>query len=423
MQFWQPYQKFFSKKPQICHSGSKKGRQKLSIFWKEDSFSSNCASAHVESICDHRVKNLSSKISKLFARIPDRMKNLCAFQTKLFLSKMFVWTCAIENWQACRNLVAKKTKNFPELQKCWSYNFSNKFIFFSINDSLATEHAVLATVANIFFWESTDWQLRFRKPRKKTELFERRKTFIKIFLCTCKMQLWPPCRKFLVKTLKFFCWISRNEEKLISLPKKLFLKIFVWTCTTNFWQACRNNAAKNTENLFVSKSQKDSNAIFFEKTNFSFSSFLQKIKKSSSRHAESSCDHRVKNLSSKISKLFARIPDRMKNLCAFQTKLFLSKMFVWTCAIENWQACRNLVAKKTKNFPELQKCWSYNFSNKFIFFHQKWFFSNAECSFGNGSKHFFLRIHRLAAQIPKTTKKNWTFRKEKNFLKNLPMYM
>ena len=95
------------------------------------------------------------------------------------------------------------------------------------------------------------------KTTKKTELFERKKTFLKKFLCTCKMQLWPPCRNFLVKTLKFFCWISRNEEKLISLPKKLFLKIFVWTCTTNIWQACRK-------------------AFFFEKSKLSFSSFLQK---------------------------------------------------------------------------------------------------------------------------------------------------
>ena len=254
MQFWQPYRKFFSKKPQICHSGSKKGREKLSIFSKENSFSSNCASAHVESICDHRVENLSSKLSKHFARIPEMMKNLRAFQTKLFLSKMFVWTCAIEIWQACRNLVAKKRQTFPNSKNVEVSIFWTNLFFFIKNGSLATQNAVLTTLANNVFWESTDWQLRLRKPRKeKFEFFERKLTFLKIFLCTCIMQLWPHCRNFLVKTLKFFCWISKNEEKLMSLPKNLFLKIFVWTCTTNFWQACRNHACKSITDLFSLK--------------------------------------------------------------------------------------------------------------------------------------------------------------------------
>ena len=94
------------------------------------------------------------KTLKNFARIPERMRNLCVFQTNLFLPKMFVWTCTMKFWQAFRNFVAKKTKNFPELQKCWSYNFLNKFIFFIRNDSLATENAILTTVAKNFFWES-----------------------------------------------------------------------------------------------------------------------------------------------------------------------------------------------------------------------------------------------------------------------------
>ena len=152
-----------------------KGREKLWTFWKENYFSSNCASAQVESICDHPVKNLSSKPWKVFARIRKSMKNLCAFQTKYFLPKMFVWTCTMKFWPAFRNFVAKKTKNFPELQNCWSYNFLNKFIFFIRNDSLATENAILTTVANIFLWESTHLQLRFRKPRKKTLNFSRGK--------------------------------------------------------------------------------------------------------------------------------------------------------------------------------------------------------------------------------------------------------
>ena len=84
-------------------------------------------------------------------------------------------TCTMIFWQACRNFVDKNTKNFPELQKCWREKFLNKFIFFIKNDSLATENAILTTVANIFLWESTHLQLRFRKQRKKTLNFSKGK--------------------------------------------------------------------------------------------------------------------------------------------------------------------------------------------------------------------------------------------------------
>ena len=287
MQLWQPYQKFFSKKPQFCHSDSKKGREKSWIFWKENSFPWNCASAHVESICDHPVKNLSSKLSKIFARIPEMMKNMCAFQTKLFLSKMFVWTCTMKFWQAFRNFVAKKTKNFPELQKCWSYKFLNKFLFFIKNDSLATENAVLTTVANNFFWESTHLQLRFRKPRKK---------------------IW-------------------NFRKQNNFPKNVPMYMY-----------------------------------------------------------KGSCDHPAKFLSSKLWKNFAGFPQRMKNLCAFQRKYFLPKNSSEHAQGIFGKPSVTLLPKTPKNFPELQNCWSYNFLNKFIFFHQKWFFSNGECNLDIGSQ-------------------------------------
>ena len=119
---------------------------------------------------------------------------------------MFVWTCTMKFWQAFRNFVAKKTKNFPELQKCWSYNFLNKFIFLIKNDSVATENAILTTVANSFFWECTYLQLRFRKPRKKNiELFARKLTSLKMFLYTCI--------KVVVTTLPEFS--RQNSEKIL----------------------------------------------------------------------------------------------------------------------------------------------------------------------------------------------------------------
>ena len=47
------------------------------------------------------------------------------------------------------------------------------------------------------------------------------------------------------------------------------------------------------------------------------------------------------------------------------------------------------------------------------FFHQKRLFSNGECNFDNASKKISLRIHRSAAQIPKTTKNVMIFSKGK----------
>ena len=169
-------------------------------------FPSNCASVHVESRCDHAAKNFSSKIWNPFARIPGKMKNLCASQTKFFLPKLFVWTCAKEFWQACRNFVGRNTKKFPELQKCWSYNFLTKFIFSIEKDSLATENSIMTMVANNFLWESTHLQLRFRKPRK-IWIFRKEKKIPQIFLCTFRMQLRPACKNFSSKFWKFFAGV------------------------------------------------------------------------------------------------------------------------------------------------------------------------------------------------------------------------
>ena len=153
MQFWQPYQIFFTKKPQIFHSDSKKGREKLWIFWKENYFSSNCASAHVESICDHPVKNLSSQLWKLFARIQD--EKFVRFPNKVVSPQIVRLTCTMKVWQAWRKFVAKKRKTFPNSKNVEVTMFRTNLFFFIKNDSLATENAILTTVANSFLWEST----------------------------------------------------------------------------------------------------------------------------------------------------------------------------------------------------------------------------------------------------------------------------
>ena len=136
--------------------------------------------------------------------------------------------------------------------------------------------------------------------------------------------MWPPCRKFLVKILKNFCWISRNEEKIISVPKNLFVKIFIWTCTTNFWQACRNHACKSTKDLFRSKSENHSDAKFSKERKFSFISLFQKLKKIHLGTQNAVVTTLPKVFLSKFWKFFAGSPEIMKIWWGFQ-KNYLSK--------------------------------------------------------------------------------------------------
>ena len=316
-----------------------------------------------------------------------------------------------------------------------------------------------------------------------------------MFLCTCKMNLWPPCRKILVQTLKTICSNSGNDEKIVRLPKKTpqdvrrnmhneFWASLPWLCcqeyeklsrtpkllkiqffkkiyffhqkwffsngegnfdngskqfslrihrfsaqipkttkkknstsrkentfpknvpmytynavvttlpkfscqnfenfllqfqklwksdelskkptgqnvrlnmykeVTKFRQACRNHAAKITENLFLSKSQKDSNAIFFEKSNSSFSPSFKK--KFSSGYAESSCDHPVKKFLVKTLKTVCSNSGNDEKIVRLPKKNSRQNVRL-TCTMKFWQAQRNFVPKNTKKFPELQKCWS-----------------------------------------------------------------
>ena len=140
--------------------------------------------------------------------------------------------CSRKFWQAWCNFVPENTKKFPEIQKCWSYNFLNKFIFFIKNASLATENAILTTVANTFLWESTHLQLRFRKPRKKNfELFERKIIFLKLFLCTFIKVVVTTLPKFSRQNfekilLHFWKWWKINGPSKNFLGKKLRLNMY-----------------------------------------------------------------------------------------------------------------------------------------------------------------------------------------------------
>ena len=181
-----------------------------------------------------------------------------------------------------------------------------------------------------------------------------------------------------------FCWSSGNEEKLISLPKNFFVKNFVWTCTTIFWQACRNHACKSTKDLFRSKSENDSNAKFSKRSIFSFISLLQKLKKNFIWARRMRLWRPCPKILVKILKTVCSNSGNDENFGRLHNKVVSPENVRQRFTMKFWQAWRNFVPKNTKNFPELQKCWSYNFFNKF-FFRQKWFFSNVEWNFDKAS--------------------------------------
>ena len=206
-----------------------------------------------------------------------------------------------------------------------------------------------------------------------------------MFLCTCLKVVVTTLPKFSRQYSEKFCCISGNDEKLLSLPKNFICKNFVWTCTTIFWQACRNHACKSTKDVFRSKSDNDSNAQFSKRSIFSFISLLQKIKKNLHLGTQNAVVTTLPQNSCENSQ---------NRLLAFRNwwKIWANKVVSpqnvrQKCTMKFWQAWRNFVPKNTKKIPELQKCWSYNFFNKF-FFRQRWFFSNVECNFDKASKSF-----------------------------------
>ena len=125
-----------------------------------------------------------------------------------------------------------------------------------------------------------------------------------MFLRTCKMQLWPPCRNFLDKTLKTVCWNSENDEKLIRFPGNLLVKLFIWTCTIKFRQACRKIVRKNTKNtpkfhkrwIYILSNK----FFFFQKWFFS--------------NGDCNFDNASKNFSLRIYRFAAQIPKTTKKL-------------------------------------------------------------------------------------------------------------
>ena len=105
----------------------------------------------------------------------------------------------------------------------------------------------------------------------------------------------------------------RKWRKIDKLSKKTYLqKCSSELVQRNYDKPALTMLAKDTDDLFRSKSEKDSNATFSKRK---LSLFLpsKSEKKSSSGHAECSCDNLVKNFSSNSWKFLLEIRKRRKN--------------------------------------------------------------------------------------------------------------
>ena len=129
-----------------------------------------------------------------------------------------------------------------------------------------------------------------------------------MFLCTCKMQLWPPCRNFLHKTLKNFCWNSENDEKLIRFPWKLLVKFFIWHAQRNFDKPAETLSARIRKTL--PNSTWDEHTFFWTKL-FSFH------QKGFFSNGECKFDNAGENFFLTIYRFAAQIPKTTKKFMNF----------------------------------------------------------------------------------------------------------
>ena len=166
--------------------------------------------------------NIPVKILKTVCSNSGKDENFGRFPNKVVSPQNVRLTCTMKFWQIWRYFVAKKRKTFPnsknvEVTIFWTKLFFHQKWFFSNGE------CNLDNGSKKFSLRVHTFAAQIPKTTKKNfEIFERKTTFLKTFLCTCRMQLWQPCQKFLVKTLKTFCSNSGKDEKLLRFPKKMF---------------------------------------------------------------------------------------------------------------------------------------------------------------------------------------------------------
>ena len=116
-------------------------------------------------------------------------------------------------------------------------------------------------------------------------------------------------------------------------------------------------------------------------------------------------------------KTFARIPVRMKKLCAFQ------KSYSLKCSSEQaqWNLCEpavTLSARRRKTLANFKRDEDTIFWTKLFFFHQECFCSKRECFFKNASTKKFSKNPQIRSSDSKNHEKNYEFLERKiSFLK------
>ena len=216
-----------------------------------------------------------------------------------------------------------------------------------------------------------------------------------MFLCTCNIQLWPPCRNFLIKTPRTFCWNSGNDEKLIRFPRNLIVKTFIWTCTMKFWQACRNIVGKNTK----SNRKNQKRWVFFWTILFFF------LIKNDSLATENA-------ILTTLAKFFSKYPlicssdseNDGKYYEFFERKKTFLKKCLCTRKIQLWPPRPEKSRQNSENYLlEIQNWWKNSPLSKKNYFSPKRSSEHAQRRYGKPAVTLLPRIRKLS-QTPKMLK-------------------
>ena len=205
--------KNFSTKNHTFVTQIPKGREKLWIFWRENYFSSNCASAHGESTCDHPLKICRQNAENFLLGFRKWWKNCMLSKQNYFSPKDSSEHAQWGFGKPAVTLLPKIREIFLNCKHVEVTIFWSEF-FFIENNSLTTDNAILATLPKSFLQKTTDLQLTFQKMTRKFMNFSKEKCFssncasVRVE-CSCD----HPVKTFSSKLWKLFAGIPQMTKK------------------------------------------------------------------------------------------------------------------------------------------------------------------------------------------------------------------
>ena len=200
--------------------------------------------------------------------------------------------------------------------------------------------------------------------------------------------------------------------------------MFVWTGITKFWQACLNHAAKIRRIFFSQSPKRIAMQFCSKKVILSFSSFLQKNKKISiwTRRIQlwQPCQKNSRQNSENALLEFRK----GRKVCALSQQSCFSPK----CSSEHAQwifgkPAVTLLTRIQKNFRNSKNVEDTIFWKNLFFFIKNDSLATDKAILTTVAKNFLWESTHLQLRFRKPRKKLWTFRKESNFPKNVPMYM